>query len=167
MLTSSPYINLGRHRHIHTRQDSILEQEDSTCTMAKKRKRPSLPVANASPARRMSSTTTAQSLAHPVISLYYSRVASLRQYLLRLLPASSKSRRRRIAHLHSSGAADCPDKALVHLLDTTLVGELKESSTVDQTRLQDWAAWSQSQNRLQSTDTGPACPQSEVGQCHG
>lgn len=135
--------------------------------MSKKRKR-SQPVASSSPAR--CSNSHAQSLPHPVISLYYasSHVASLRQYLLRLLPASSKSRRRRIASLKSSGPTDCSAQALADLLDTTLVAVSNESAPAgDQTRRHDWTAWSQSQDRCQSTDTGPACPQSEVGQYHG
>lgn len=114
---------------------------------------------------------------HPVISLYYSRVVTLRQYLLDQLPASSKSRRRRIASVGLQGGPPAkPDldgdqhqlhsvQQLADLLDSTLVGVLKESNpAVDQTRQKDFAAFTASQFRspLTSTDTGPTCPQAEV-----
>ncbi|KAJ6013379.1 hypothetical protein N7540_007970 [Penicillium herquei] len=101
---------------------------------------------------------------HPVISLYYRQVFSLRQYLLNQLPTTSKLRRRRITSLRSS-----PDRSniqpLVDLLDTTLVGVLNESSpTVQSERQKEYRAFTQSQSRsvLVSTDTGPTSPQSEV-----
>ncbi|KAJ5717406.1 Telomere reverse transcriptase [Penicillium malachiteum] len=101
---------------------------------------------------------------HPVISLYYRQVLSLRQYLLSQLPTTSKLRRRRITSLRSA-----PDRSniqpLVDLLDTTVVGVLKESSpTVQSERQKEYRAFTQSQSRsvLVSTDTGPTSAQSEV-----
>lgn len=102
---------------------------------------------------------------HPVISQYYREVLTLRQYLLRQLPVSSKSRRRRIASLGISKATDSRDKSLAGLLDSTLVGVLKQSSPKDDSnRRRDYLAFTQSQSRsiLASTDTGPNSPQSEV-----
>lgn len=102
---------------------------------------------------------------HAVISLYYREVLTLRQYLLRRLPASSKLRRRRIATLGSSAAELGDVQPLVNLLDSTLVGVLKESTPkVDSDRRRDYRAFTQSQSRsiLVSTDTGPTSPQSEV-----
>lgn len=102
---------------------------------------------------------------HPVISQYYREVLTLRQYLLRQLPGSSKLRRRRIASLGVSKATDPHDESLAGLLDSTLIGVLKQSSPKDDSdRRRDYLAFTQSQSRsiLESTDTGPNSPQSEV-----
>lgn len=105
--------------------------------------------------------------AHPVISLYYPQVLTLRQYLLQQLPSSSKLRRRRIRSFKAAAGAAAEDKnatdQLANLLDTTLVGAPKESvPAVDRSRHRSFAAFTQSQDRSQCTDTGPPCPQSEV-----
>ncbi|KAJ6145523.1 Telomere reverse transcriptase [Penicillium chermesinum] len=137
--------------------------------MGKKRKRPSksgLASSQSSTAPRFKSTPSSQGqqATHPVISLYYRQLLSLRQYLLAQLPISSKSRRRRLASLSaSSNAAHGP--ALAALLDSTLVGVLKDPSpSVDSDRQRDYRAFTQSQSlsTLISTDTGPNSPQSEV-----
>lgn len=97
---------------------------------------------------------------HPVISLYYRQILPLRLYLLHNLPVASKVRRRRIASL---GLSKCPDtdSNLVRLLDTTLVGVLHESPTVEsQRRCRDLLAFTQSQSsQLGSTSTQTeVCP---------
>ncbi|KAE8164338.1 hypothetical protein BDV40DRAFT_116927 [Aspergillus tamarii] len=104
---------------------------------------------------------------HPVISIYYRRVVTLRQYLLERIPKSSKSRRRRIASVpsHDPSSDGDQDKELSRLLDTTLVGILKEPTAgCDQERRQELAEFTASLDRslLTSTDTGPPCPQAEV-----
>lgn len=103
---------------------------------------------------------------HPVISLYYREVLTLRNYLLRQLPVSSKLRRRRITSLGSSKSTPrCEDQPLAELLDATLVGVLKKPSpNADSERQRDLRVFTQSQSRsiLESTDTGPTSPQSEV-----
>ncbi|EAW11871.1 telomerase reverse transcriptase [Aspergillus clavatus NRRL 1] len=113
---------------------------------------------------------------HPVISLYYHRVVTLRQYLLQQIPVSSKSRRRRITSVQGAtstekqknrGVRGYHAQGLADILDTTLVGVLKESSpTVTQERLRDFASYSQSQSQgrseVPSTDVGPPCAQSEI-----
>lgn len=118
------------------------------------------------PASQNDQTTT-----HPVISLYYRQVLTLRQYLLRQLPASSKLRRRRIASLRPSGPPSIAERGndtaspLADLLDSTLIGVLKEpSAKIDSDRQRDYRVFTQSQSRsiLVSTDTGPTSPQSEV-----
>lgn len=146
--------------------------------MGKKRKRPgksrrdhgptapSQPSTTASPGRFKRPKGPAarnDQTSHPVISLYYREVLTLRQYLLRQLPVSSKLRRRRIASLGSSTGGGNPQ--LADLLDATLVGVLKHPSPkVDSERQRDYRAFTQSQSRsiLVSTDTGPTSPQSEV-----
>lgn len=152
--------------------------------MGKKRKRPvkscgptaaSQPSITASPGCFKVANARAsrgdQITTHPVISLYYRQVLTLRQYLLRQLPAASKSRRRRITSLRLSGSPSIAEQGddtvspLADLLDSTLVGVLKEpSAKVDSDRQHDYRAFTQSQSRsiLNSTDTGPTSPQSEV-----
>ncbi|KAJ5391980.1 hypothetical protein N7509_007470 [Penicillium cosmopolitanum] len=143
--------------------------------MAKKRKRPghrptSQPQTCISSSRRFNPAGRNPHPTHPVISLYYRDVFTLRQYLLRRLPLSSKLRRRRIASLGvvASDAAATKDPIshpLVDLLDTTLVGVLKQPSPkLASERQQAYCAFTQSQSRsiLVGTDTGPVAPQSEL-----
>ena len=73
---------------------------------------------------------------HPVLSLYYAKVYSLREYLLSKLPESAKSRRRKIAsvgrahqdandRVHrgiQTGQSKDHDKRWAALLDSVLVG---------------------------------------------
>lgn len=143
--------------------------------MGKKRKRPgkergptsSQASITAAPGRFKSSKNSIarnNPTTHPVISLYYRQVLTLRQYLLDQLPTSSKLRRRRITSLRSS-----PERSnvqlLADLLDSTLVGVLKERSPkIDSERQRVYREFTQSQSRsvLASTDTGPTSPQSEV-----
>lgn len=109
-------------------------------------------------------------ISHPVISLYYQHVVPLREYLLQRLPVTSKSRRRRILTLGSRedqdpNAQSHTSQTLAQLLDSTLVGVLKESSpTLNSERQKQYSSFNESQLRssLVSTDTGPTCPQSEV-----
>ena len=144
--------------------------------MGKKRKRPQKPSSGPTPSSQTSITVAPgrfesskgsvvrDNHSHPVISLYYRQVLSLRQYLLTQLPVTSKLRRRRITALRAS-----PDRTnvqpLADLLDATIVGVLKASSpTVDSERQKDYRAFTQSQSRsvIVSTDTGPTSPHSEV-----
>ncbi|PYI10604.1 hypothetical protein BO78DRAFT_360710 [Aspergillus sclerotiicarbonarius CBS 121057] len=113
----------------------------------------------------------AEEHAHPVISLYYPQVVTLRQYLLRQIPLFSKSRRRRIVSVRGDQSPvgisnDSRSGAqLAKLLDTTLVGILTESPpTCNEERRQELAAFTQSQSRseLASTDTGSPCAQAEI-----
>ncbi|KAL2823751.1 hypothetical protein BDW59DRAFT_91548 [Aspergillus cavernicola] len=104
---------------------------------------------------------------HPVISLYYRQVVTLRQYILQRIPRSSKARRRKIAAVRSDDA-EIPStdhgKCLADLLDTTLVGIWEEiSPTRSQERRRDFIAYTQTQRVTQmNTDIGPQCLQSEV-----
>lgn len=127
---------------------------------------------------------------HPVLSLYYSCVVTLRTYLLAKLPVSSKARRRRLLAIgncpqsrqlghkpsdlrrnYATSVDDCsdgstdPNAALAGLLDTTLVGGLETSdSAPDQTRMSDLATFSQQQSKsTAASSAGSAgCSQSEV-----
>ena len=142
--------------------------------MGKKRKRPikdrgppsSHPSITSSPRRFRNPTPSTGRTSHPVISLYYRQVVTLREYLLEHLPVTSKSRRRRIlAGSRADDPASQTSQTLAHLLDSTLVGVLKESSpTLNSERQKEYLSFTQSQSRsiLVSTDTGPTCPQSEV-----
>ncbi|KAJ5496602.1 reverse transcriptase [Penicillium fimorum] len=142
--------------------------------MGKKRKRP---IKDRGPTSHIGITTAPRfrtthapisqtKTSHPVISLYYRQVVPLREYLLQQLPVTSKSRRRRILTLDSREDQDAnASQTLAELLDSTLVGVLKESSpALNSERQKEYSSFNASQSRsiLASTDTGPTCPQSEV-----
>ncbi|KMP05894.1 telomerase catalytic chain [Coccidioides immitis RMSCC 2394] len=133
-----------------------------------------------------SSTSTT----HPVLSLYYPRVVKLRSYILELLPPTSKSRRRKVASLGSQNGrvnniagsrrstasqsqarnGDEADRSraqeVAELLDTTLVGVLKQRDHADaHSRQRDFAAFTQSQfrsSRLRCTEVCATSSQSEI-----
>ncbi|KMU74205.1 hypothetical protein CISG_10308 [Coccidioides immitis RMSCC 3703] len=135
-----------------------------------------------------SSTSTT----HPVLSLYYPRVVKLRSYILELLPPTSKSRRRKVASLGSQNGrvnniagsrrstasqsqarnGDEADRSraqeVAELLDTTLVGVLKQRDHADaHSRQRDFAAFTQSQfrsSRLRCTEVCATSSQSEVSE---
>ncbi|KAI9374345.1 hypothetical protein BJX61DRAFT_314572 [Aspergillus egyptiacus] len=114
-------------------------------------------------------TPSEPEVSHPVLSLYYYQVVTLRQYILQRIPRSSKSRRRRIAAVRSDNAVDgSTDRGhgqdLAGLLDTTLVGIRDElSPTHCQERRRDFIAHTQAQVVSQlNTDTGPQSLQSEI-----
>lgn len=177
--SSSLYRGLSRERARRRDQsplDCTLWYQLTTPTMAKKRKRPGRhpPIAN-KPLSLNPRTANNNNPTHPVISLYYPHVLTLRQYLLRQLPVSSKLRRRRIASLSVATAAKDKDHRwsahvpdLVHLLDTTLVGVLHESPpTISQERRRDLAIFTESQSQSQSqpqseSQLGSTSAQSEV-----
>lgn len=125
------------------------------------------------------SRDSSRHLSHPVLSLYYNHLVPLRQYLLRQIPVSSRSRRRRIASIGRGGSTQIPTggsplgsngydnsgPGLASFLDTTLVGVLRETPpTTSKERQRDLIAFTQSQSRSQisSTDSGPSCAQAEV-----
>ncbi|KAE8353885.1 hypothetical protein BDV28DRAFT_98826 [Aspergillus coremiiformis] len=147
--------------------------------MGKKRKRP-IKDGQARKTLKMSTQTTAlitgvpgehaSQHSHPVISIYYRQVLTLRQYLLQRIPATSKSRRRRIASVPSYDSTNASRSAgqaegLSYLLDTTLVGVLQVPDNVRSQELRrELAGFTASKDRslLISSDTGPPCPQAEV-----
>ncbi|KAB8238673.1 uncharacterized protein BDW43DRAFT_121394 [Aspergillus alliaceus] len=145
--------------------------------MGKKRKRPIkkgqsreyLPQVSTQTSSRVGvpcvlSKDAASEYSHPVISIYYRQVVTLRQYLLKQIPLSSKSRRRRIASVPTYDPTNSGLGGLSQLLDTTLVGVLKEPTPARSQELRrELADFTASQDRslLISTDTGPPCPQAE------
>jgi len=125
-------------------------------------------------------------ITHPVLSLYYPAVVTLRRYLWSKFPISSKARRRRLlatgccAEQSRSGlrrshpthvdelndsSRDDSHGALASLLDTTLVCGLEIScSAQDQSRINELATFSQHQSRSTagSSPGSGNCSQSEV-----
>lgn len=97
---------------------------------------------------------------HPTLCLYYSRISTLRTYLLGSLPLSARSRRRKIASIgrHQQNAVenagdDGPlrgpesERCLATLLDKTLVCTTEdEPRVVDESREKDLASFSQQSN---------------------
>ncbi|OAX77776.1 hypothetical protein ACJ72_07921, partial [Emergomyces africanus] len=123
---------------------------------------------------------------HPVLSLYFPQVVTLRTYLYEQLPLSSKSRRRKVASLglekqarcdHAPNSLSCQQvdagarrtneeiQALAGILDSTLVGILKEpDGAIRSSRQKEFAAFTQSQARssLECTDIGATTSQSDI-----
>lgn len=106
---------------------------------------------------------------HPVISVYYPEVLTLRQYLLRQIPISSKSRRRRIRTVgnEDSPSTSSGSRELSTFLDTTLVGVLEtESPSTDSQDRHDSTNLSLI-SQVHSTDgTGAVLAQEAVGCSH-
>jgi telomerase reverse transcriptase len=123
---------------------------------------------------------------HPVLSRYYGRVVTLRQFILDRLQSSSKSKRRRIALLGKQpnmeasastaqivsdgpvGRKPQPNgkdiQGIADLLDFTLVGVVHDASKGTQDRRQrEFVAFThQSQNRSFLTNSDAASLQGEV-----
>ncbi|KGQ00641.1 hypothetical protein PAAG_12683 [Paracoccidioides lutzii Pb01] len=128
------------------------------------------------------------SIYHPVLSLYYPRIMTLRDYLHAQLPASSKSRRRKIASIglnnqpgtrHTMFSLTLPPRSpsssiprthdetqiIADVLDSTFVCILKESDrAINNARQKEFAAYIQSQVRssLEYTDIGATISQSDI-----
>lgn len=119
-----------------------------------------------------------QRIHHAVLSLYYPRVTSLRDYCLSMLPSTSRVRRRKItfwgfpksssrprADNFAQKPVDIVDDvalSLASLLDTTLVGICRGNDLeLERERQKDFMAFSQSQFRqsLNSSGISPSCSQ--------
>ncbi|GLA36047.1 hypothetical protein AnigIFM63309_001705 [Aspergillus niger] len=153
---------MGKKRKRPIKGDRALDRLSQPCTS---------PASTCFKGLRSLARDDAAEHSHPVISLYYSQVVTLRQYLLCQIPLSSKSRRRRIVSIcHEPAPAKTSDDGgsgglLANLLNTTLVGILTDSPpTCNEKRRQELAAFTQSQSRSEqaSTDTGPLCAQAEL-----
>lgn len=93
---------------------------------------------------------------HPSLSPYYSRLLSLRAYLLAKLPSSSKARRRRLATVGrrnnapneepSSTEEAATEAQLAHLLDSTVIGLCDRSAGDVNRRREDFLYFSQHQS---------------------
>jgi hypothetical protein len=87
-------------------------------------------------------------VSHELLSLYYPRIVSLRQFLLSSLAPSSTSRRRKLSTygIDSQAGTKTP-----HLFDSTLVGIFPEPElAVQESRQRDFIAFTESRQR--STD---------------
>ena len=98
-------------------------------------------------------------IANSMLPLYYPRVTTLREYLLSRLPASSRSRRRRILACCASSRDDAvpaPESAqgsastrrqgkVAELLDTIVVGyhDVKIANEDEEALVHDWEQFSQ------------------------
>jgi hypothetical protein len=124
-----------------------------------------------------SSLVTTTNADHPVLQRLYSKVLTLRQYLLSRLPNTSKNRHRKISQLgratpaQDTSTTDHHDTDVVQLLDSALVcttgvhAETDEHANFTEEREKDIEAFTQ--QRSQSTPGGTFKPgyymQSEVG----
>jgi hypothetical protein len=106
-----------------------------------------------------------------VLSQYYPKVLTLREYLLSKLPAYSKVRRKKISAVKRRipcdgvGETDLDESCLAEYLDQTLVGVQEEESPKDE-RWKQWTCFSQradnSESTVRSGDGDGDCSQSEV-----
>src|SRR5271156_3374211 len=89
---------------------------------------------------------------HGVLSSYYRRVLSLRDFLLFRLPRTSRARRRKV--LAFRGPLDCKNQSF---LDTTLIGILQyPKPVVIEARKQDLVAFTQTRQGLTHKGHGRA-----------
>ena len=123
--------------------------------MAKKRKRARASTHEVEEPRKSLKTEAPKAkrdnVKHPTLCLYYRQILTLRDYLLKRLPTTSKTRRRRIA------AATDPifDKTLVCVRDT-------EESIPDWFRPKDFDAYSQQVNLTAGRSFSDGSPQSDL-----
>lgn len=156
--------------------------------MAEKRKRPTKdPVLTDLPSSKHAREDKPLdgSIYHPVLSLYYSRVVTLRTFLCEQLPLSSKSRKKKVASLglEKRNSFDQPPypsasqevgtrfktdeeiQDLAGTLDSTLVGILREhDNTINVSRQKEFASFTQSQalSSLECNDVGATTSQPDV-----
>ena len=88
-----------------------------------------------------SDTSHSRDYSHTILHRYFSQVLTLREYLLRALPATSRLRRKRIASFIEA----TPD--LGALLDGTLVAFTNKSATSRQDRSRDLQQFVQTQRQ--------------------
>ncbi|KAF5699219.1 telomerase reverse transcriptase [Fusarium globosum] len=78
-----------------------------------------------------------------LLERHYSRVTSLREYVLSQLPHGSRLRRKKVASIGEANNAREIEKTLSRLLDTSLVCFAYQEADNDDTRWEQWLAFSQ------------------------
>jgi telomerase reverse transcriptase len=133
--------------------------------MGRKRKRPGRLVSDTAPVSLLSkrqkthhpTASAHRPHSHPVLARYYPKVQTLREYMLSVLPDSSRSRRRKIASLRYESNDDVielksardkdqgqsDESKLAHLLDSTLVGVGDVTGSESVCRSKDFELFSQ------------------------
>ena len=87
-----------------------------------------------------------------LLSLYYPRIITLRQFLVSSLPLSSIARRRRVSTYGSDSQAGTRQH---HYFDSTLIGVLAEpQATVQEARKHDFVAFTHLQQRSTDSSNG-------------
>ncbi|CAG8973146.1 hypothetical protein HYALB_00008677 [Hymenoscyphus albidus] len=126
----------------------------------RKRKRPGNAAEIPDKRQKISNSKSNTSLATPkdsvikqaLLTRFYSRVFTLREYLLERLPSSSKIRRKKVLHIGSSRIPNEEgDQELSLFLDRTLVGVLCQNDDAKEDRRQQWASLSQIADESVST----------------
>lgn len=121
----------------------------NTTECHEKRQKISTSISNTS-----SATSKDSVIKQALLTQFYSRVFTLREYLLSKLPSSSKIRRKKILHIGNSRNPDEDedgDQDLSSFLDQTLVGILPQSDGSKEDRRQQWASLSQKADNSMST----------------
>jgi telomerase reverse transcriptase len=111
-----------------------------------------------------------------LLSQYYHKVLTLREFLLWRLPSSSKVRRKRVASVGCNGQqsrcvveGEIGDTTLGRHLDATLIGVLEQDDAEKGRAIKDWSSFSQLANTSKVVDQSGideawVC-QSEVSRC--
>ncbi|KAJ4159075.1 Telomerase reverse transcriptase [Fusarium oxysporum] len=81
-----------------------------------------------------------------LLERHYGRVTSLREYVLSQLPHGSRLRRKKVASIGEANDAGEIEKTLSRLLDTSLVCFAHQEADNDDTRWEQWLAFSQRQD---------------------
>lgn len=102
------------------------------------------------PTKRLKTPQNQPKLGHSLLRQAYSKVQTLREYLLENLPSSSKLRRKKIATLgtpatEGQGPRNHNVTKLCHLLDSSLVASTNDIHLVEdvETRWSQWQSFSQ------------------------
>jgi telomerase reverse transcriptase len=114
-----------------------------------------------------------ETIVHPLLSLLYPHIQTLRDYVLSRLPTSSRLRRKKIASVgfqnESTGKPVTEiELAVAHLLDTTVVAcsSSQPESRSDDNRWEKWVSFSQKGDEsyvtLSDGFTGASFSQTEV-----
>ncbi|EMT62127.1 hypothetical protein FOC4_g10015208 [Fusarium odoratissimum] len=83
------------------------------------------------------------SVRRDLLERHYGRVTSLREYVLSQLPHGSRLRRKKVASIGDANDAGEIEKTLSRLLDTSLVCFVHQEADNDDTRWEQWLAFSQ------------------------
>jgi telomerase reverse transcriptase len=78
-----------------------------------------------------------------LLERHYGRVTSLREYVLSKLPRGSRLRRKKVASISEADDAGENEKTLSRLLDTSIVCFAHQEADNDDTRWEQWLAFSQ------------------------
>jgi telomerase reverse transcriptase len=113
----------------------------------RKRSRPNHQVEGDQERQKISETSNSKEavVKEALLTQFYPRVSSLREFLMSKLPPSSKVRRKKILSVGKNTDSGA-DQKLSKFLDQTLVGVSKHKGVSQEERWQQWTTFSQKAN---------------------